>query len=115
MPGPEGEKVMPYFQNGGWERVVIDLAETVDSVGNVSDRVLSAASILNAPIILYPFGPKIVVFCFGMLLTLSYPSASWAMYPVPRTHPITYSDGVGSTQWLPGKMLTEALNRSSPR
>lgn len=109
MPGPEGKKVLPYFPNGGWEREVIDLEHAVSDIARVSARVLDAAKVLNAPIVLYPFGPKVVVFCFGMLLSLSYPQASWAIYPVPRTHPLAYSDGTSKTHWFSGSELVRSL------
>lgn len=111
MPGPEGRKVLPYFPSGGWEREMIDLGDAVASIAHVSERVLDAAAALNAPIVLYPFGPKVVVFSFGMLLALSYPQASWAMYPVPRTHPLTYSDGTAKTHWFNGSELVHSLCR----
>lgn len=102
MPGPLGLDVLPFFPSGGWETSRIYFESLAEDVAAAAARVLRAARALNAPIVLFPFGPKLVVFLFAALLARTYPQASWAVYPVARTHPLNYSDGIASTIWLDG-------------
>lgn len=54
----------------------------------------------SAPIILFPFGPKLHVFFAGLLLCELYPEASWFVYPIPHNYGVNYTEGVDTTLWL---------------
>src|SRR5690242_19342975 len=103
MPGPRGRSITKYFPSGGWELQEVELDNVVaDIAGNLSN-VVAAASEIHAPVILYPFGPKIIVFAAGLYLALQYPVASWAVYPVAKTHAVNYSDGAAQIEWYPAE------------
>jgi hypothetical protein len=112
MPGPQGKRILPYFSSGGWEVEKIQLEFVVDELGRCLGRIVNAAEAIAAPVILFPFGPKIAVFLASLYLARHYPQASWTVYPIPKTHPIDYSDGVRGTDWYSGATLLDALNKS---
>jgi len=60
----------------------------------------------DAPIILFPFGPKSLLFVVAAQLAAEYPEASWFVYPVPSIYDANYSEGIGRTVWLAGEELS---------
>ncbi len=112
MPGPLGKKIVPYFPSGGWETDKIRTGQVVGDVARCLSRVVTAAAAIQAPIILFPFGPKIVTFLASLYLARQYPGASWAIYPIPKTHPLNYSDGVRSITWYKEGAITTIFDDS---
>jgi len=53
----------------------------------------------GAPVLLYPFGPKSVIFAAAFTMASEYPQRSWFVYPTPRFYDVDYTEGVGSTYW----------------
>jgi hypothetical protein len=110
MPGPLGKKILPHFPSGGWEVEKVDVDSAIEDVSRCLRRIVRAASPLRAPVILFPFGPKIVDFVASIYLARHYPAASWAIYPVPKTHPLDYSDGIRATDWHEGADILRTID-----
>ncbi len=115
MPGPQGRRILPYFHSGGWEVDKLQLEIITAEIGRCLGRLVTAAESIGSPIILFPFGPKIAVFLASLYLAREYPNSSWAVYPIPKTHPIDYSDGVRNVEWYEGSMVLEVLAASRGR
>ena len=109
MPGPRGRSIVKYFPSGGWESEEIQMDDVVADTARCLSQVVAAASEIHAPVIMFPFGPKIVVFATSLYLALQYPEASWAVYPVANTHLVNYSDGSDRTEWYRADELVNAL------
>jgi hypothetical protein len=112
MPGPLGKKILPYFPSGGWEIERIRTEDVIRDVTRCLGRVVTAAHAIRAPVILFPFGPKIVTFLASLYLARHYSGASWAIYPVPKTHPLDYSDGVRSIAWYKDSAISSIFDGS---
>lgn len=54
----------------------------------------------NGPLLLYPFGPKSVIFAAAWAAGVSYPEGTWFIYPVRANYDAHYSEGVHRTYWL---------------
>ena len=54
----------------------------------------------SAPVILFPYGPKPLIFVSAFELALEYPEASWFVYPIPSAYDTAYSEGIDETVWL---------------
>jgi len=65
-------------------------------------REIDLARSNNAPVILFPYGPKSHVYCAGAVLASEYPESSWFVYPIPLLYDLEYSSGVERTVWLAG-------------
>jgi hypothetical protein len=100
MPGPKRHEIAEYFASGGWSLESVKFDDLVPDVSRTLSPVMRSARALRAPIVLYPFGPKLVVFLYAFAMAAHYPRGSWAIYPVARTHPLNYSDGVDEVRWL---------------
>jgi hypothetical protein len=112
MPGPLGKRILPYFPSGGWETDKIRTKDVVRDMTGCLSRVVTAAEAIRAPIILFPFGPKIVIFLASLYLAQHYPGGSWAIYPIAKTHTLDYSDGVRSTAWYKESAIADTFNKS---
>jgi hypothetical protein len=67
---------------------------------------IELATQADAPVVLFPYGPKSMLFLVAISLCVGYPEASWFVYPTPYGYPLDYSDGVERTIWLqPGDTL----------
>jgi hypothetical protein len=100
VPGPLGREMEGSYPFGRWQ-VETAYAETLvaDVVTHVG-KVILAARYFKAPIVLFPIGPKFAVFVAAFVLMRDYSEASWAVYPVARTHPLDYSDGCDALHHL---------------
>lgn len=54
----------------------------------------------DAPVILFPYGPKPLIFFSAMELCYAYPDASWFVYPIPMGYDAGYSEGIEKTLWF---------------
>jgi hypothetical protein len=86
-----------------WEVVQLEMDDVVDGTARLVSLLADHASHAHAPVVLYPFGPKLAIFVAGLVLWRQYPQASWAVYPVASTHPLDYSDGILRTVVLRGE------------
>jgi hypothetical protein len=50
-------------------------------------------------LMLYPFGPKPLIFGASVFALSSYLLGTWYTYPIPRTYDLDYTVGVGTTYW----------------
>lgn len=107
MPGPRGKSSDKFFRNGGWEFIRIRMDSVVVDVFDVVARIVRAALALDGPIVLLPFGPKIVVFLAAWFLAKECSNRCWAVYPVARTHPLGYSDGILTTEEFSSELLEQ--------
>lgn len=112
MPGPRQRDLFPYFPSGGWELEKIRLESVIADMTRCLKRIIKAADVIGAPIILFPFGPKTVVFLASLYLAKDYPTRSWAIYPIAKTHPIDYSDGVRSIEDFKGSTILHAMENT---
>jgi hypothetical protein len=50
-------------------------------------------------LMLYPFGPKTIVFGASFFCADHYLLGTWYSYPIPRTYDLDYTVGIGTTHW----------------
>jgi len=86
-------------RRNAWQQVVVPLAATA-ALKEFLAREIELAAQHQAPILLFPFGPKPLVFLAAFELASHYPSSSWFVYPVPVAYDVDYSEGVSKTIWL---------------
>lgn len=94
-----------------WTRQVISI-DDLARLRNCVSREVQLARRFEAPVILFPYGPKSLLFFSALQLSSEYPEASWFVYPILSTHFVTYSEGIESTMWLMPKDVT--ATQSSP-
>lgn len=63
------------------------------------DQIASSAQRKGMRLVLYPFGPKPLVFGASLFAVSNYLLGSWYVYPVPRTYDLDYSVGIGASYW----------------
>lgn len=83
----------------GWRRTSV---AANDPTGIARIVIEEAELALNdeAPILLFPFGPKAHVFVAAFHLALTYGAASWCVYPVPVAYNVDYTQGSAATSWM---------------
>lgn len=84
---------------GHWEKHVVSVAD-VTGLNQMVEREIAIAKKHLAPVILFPFGPKVQVFSVALQLCRHYPEASWFVYPVPAGFDAQNSEGSEGTLWL---------------
>jgi hypothetical protein len=62
--------------------------------------VIAAAKEKRAPVILFPFGPKPIIYEISLLLAREYAEAAWFVYPVPVEYDVNYSFGIDQVMWF---------------
>ena len=72
-----------------------DMARLKKIVTETSDR----AQARGMRLVLYPFGPKPLIFGASIFALSSYLLGTWYAYPIPRTYDLDYTVGVGTTYW----------------
>jgi hypothetical protein len=78
------------------DRVTLwDMARLQEIVAVTSD----SAREKGMRLMLYPFGPKPLVFGASLFAASSYLLGTWYTYPIPRTYDLDYTVGVGATRW----------------
>jgi hypothetical protein len=87
-----------------WREVVLTV-EGAASIASFVEREAELAAERNAPVVLYPYGPKITCLAAGLFLARVYPDRAWFAYPVPRSYDIDHTFGVGRTVWFDGDWL----------
>jgi hypothetical protein len=70
------------------------------ATGEVVNNEIEKAKTNEAPIFLYPFGPKSLSFGVAWGLCRQYKDASWFVYPIPMDYDVDYSYGVADTVWF---------------
>lgn len=92
-------KHMALDYSEAWSKRVVDISD-VDAMMLLIEHEVQLAKSADAPIILYPFGPKSLIFASAKYLLEYYPHGSWFVYPVPAGYDLTYSEGSGGTYWF---------------
>ena len=82
-----------------WSKSRVTVTE-LDKVERLVERVIAAAEKKEAPVILFPFGPKPVIYEIGYLLARGYPEASWFVYPVPVEYDVNYTFDIDDVLWF---------------
>lgn len=82
-----------------WIKQVVKLTDLQEMSHLVATEVKHAKD-HEAPVILFPYGPKPLVFASALQLSLRYPEASWFVYPIPLTYDVSYSEGIYETDWF---------------
>lgn len=78
------------------DRVTLwDMARLQQIVGLASHN----ARAKGMRLMLYPFGPKPLIFGTSLFAASSYLCGTWYTYPIPRTYDLDYTVGVGTTYW----------------
>ena len=63
-------------------------------------REIATAQRYSAPVVLFPYGAKSLIFAAAFTLSLRYPARSWFVYPIPSSYDVNYSEGIARTIWL---------------
>jgi len=84
---------------GEWITNVVGLAAFSELAAVMGTQIRRASS-EGAPILLFPFGPKSLIFSVALQLASKYPESSWFVYPIPFSYDLDYSDGIGQIVWL---------------
>ena len=92
-------KHMALDYSAAWTRHVVDVSDIQNLEGLIAQEV-EKASRADAPIILYPFGPKSLVLAASSYLLEHYPLGSWFVYPVPARYDLSYSEGASGSYWF---------------
>ena len=80
---------------GGWQRAQVSLSAP-DELDRIIRGEIDAARDGDAPLYLFPFGPKPAVLASAMRMSATYPERSWTVYPVPVTYDVDATTGIGS-------------------
>lgn len=87
------------LRSSKWTTVVVDIGDTSPLDALISGEIAEARQ-NNAPVILFPNGPKSLVFSAALKLCQEYSDASWFVYPVPAAYDVNYSEGIAGTYWF---------------
>ena len=84
-PAPVSLARVPFWDMARLQKIV---AVTSDSARAKGMRLM-----------LYPFGPKPLIFGVSIFALSRYLLGTWYTYPIPRTYDLDYTVGVGRTYW----------------
>jgi hypothetical protein len=82
-----------------WVKRVVK-EDAVTSVSEYVSRETNIAKTHNAPVLLFPYGPKSLVFLVARRLSLEYPDWSWFVYPIPYGRATEFSEGIERLIWI---------------
>ncbi|MGE3513325.1 MAG: hypothetical protein AB7N65_31075 [Vicinamibacterales bacterium] len=85
--------------NDSWRLEGVDL-RALDALDVVVGAEIARARVDGAPIVLFPYGPKPVIFGAAYRLAIDYGKASWALYTVRDSHSLSYCEGFEETVWI---------------
>lgn len=75
---------------------IVDLFDAV-TLSECVEYAVNTARESEAPLILYPFGPKVHVLVASLKMAQANDVDTWAIYPVPTCFHVRATDGVGKT------------------
>ena len=87
------------LRSSEWKKMSANVLN-FDKIQKSISSEIALAKRSNAPVILFPFGPKPLLFEIGYLLAFEYPESSWFVYPVPNVYDVNYTEGIGTTYWF---------------
>jgi hypothetical protein len=82
-----------------WTKTVVAITD-FDGMARVVDEEIKRARAKAAPMMLFPFGPKSLVFVAAFELIARYGRASWFVYPIPSAYDAAYTQGTRDTIWI---------------
>jgi hypothetical protein len=82
-----------------WAKTVIALSDIHRLKSYIAKEIILAKD-KSAPIIIFPYGPKSLIFFAAYQLASEYPDATWFVYPIPSGYDVNYSEGIEETLWL---------------
>jgi hypothetical protein len=82
-----------------WSKANISF-KNISALDSKINKEIQEAKKQDAPIILFPYGPKPIIFYSALNICLRYPDASWFVYPVPSGYDINYSEGIEQSLWV---------------
>ena len=83
----------------GWSVKEVNVEE-IDEAYRLAKGFVSQSKADNRRVVLYPFGPKPLVFTTCMAALAVNPTAVWYCYPIPKSYDVDYTMGVGATEWF---------------
>ncbi len=86
-------------ERSGWSLQEYDYSGLGELQSTVSRFVQSSVT-AGRRVVLYPFGPKPLVFTASVTAIKIHPEAVWYCYPVPKSYDVDYTVGIGRTRWL---------------
>src|SRR3954462_14241379 len=92
-------KQLSRVRGGRWKKSVVGLAD-FDGLSAIIEEEVLLAQAHEAPVIIFPYGPKSLLFAAAWQLTKDCPDASWFVYPIPVAYDADYSSGVEETLWM---------------
>ena len=84
--------------NSAWKVGRADISDLKALKNLVCAEILEAQQ-YDAPIFLFPFGPKAFVFSSALTLVEKYARGAWFVYPIPAFYDVGYTEGSASTSW----------------
>ena len=85
-----------------WSETVVGLID-LSMLRNCIEDEISIARAHEAPLMLFPFGPKSLIFYAALILCDAYPQGSWFVYPIPVAYDVNYTEGIERMIWLMNK------------
>lgn len=83
----------------GWSVQEVNVQD-IGEVYNLAKAFVSRSVSDNRRVILYPFGPKPLVFATCLAALAVNPTAVWYCYPIPKSYDVDYTMGIGTTEWF---------------
>lgn len=91
-----------------WTKITVRTNKPSSVIAHVK-REIETAKQYGAPVLLFPCGPKPLIFATARELSIRYSEASWFVYPLPSAYDVNYSEGIGQTHWFSfGESTTES-------
>ena len=100
---PDAASSKGFRFDDSWRLESLDL-RALDALDVVVDAEIQRAQADEAPIVLFPYGPKPIIFGVAYRLALKYERASWALYTIRESHSLSYCEGFEETIWIDKRM-----------
>jgi len=82
-----------------WRTEILDVSD-LERLHSCVGSEIHVAKEFQAPVVLFPFGPKPLVLLTALQLSAEYSEAAWFVYPVPASYDINYTEGIQGCLWL---------------
>lgn len=90
-----------------WRKRVVESSDTAGLLAMIDSEIRSAR-VSDSPLVLFPYGPKPLVFEAARACASRYPRGSWFVYPVPASYDAFASEGIERTMWIASDRRTES-------
>jgi hypothetical protein len=92
-----------------WTNAEVELMDAAE-VSRVVSCQVALAQKKKAPVILFPFGPKCLIFACALELAEQYYDNAWFVYPIPASYDPYYTEGIGPTY----NLAVDSISASHP-